>query len=298
MTPSTFQNYVRAFFKTIRIHQWSKNILLFVPLITAHKFSQIPLLRDTFYAFFSFSLCASSVYILNDLNDLEVDRAHPTKKFRPLAAGIFSPIVGRFLVPFFIAGSVGIAFLLPRIFLLLLLVYLAITSAYSLYFKKIVLLDVLVLASLYTIRIFAGAMAIQIPISPWLLAFSMFFFLNLAFVKRFSELHLLHIENSELGKGRGYMGKDLGLVGDMGIASGYVSVLVMALYIQSETVTSLYHHPYLLWFICPLLLYWISRIWLMTRRGLMHDDPILFAIGDKVSYFVGFLVALMVFLAT
>lgn len=289
---------LRSFLKAIRIHQWSKNILVFVPLLTAHKLSDPHLFLKALDAFLAFSLCASGVYLLNDLVDLDSDRRHPKKKNRPFAAGDLSLITGKILIPCFFAASLLIAFRVESHVALLLLLYAVLTTAYSLSLKKIALIDVMILATLYTIRLFTGAMATGVPISHWLLAFSMFFFLNLAFVKRFSELHLLHVADSEVGIGRGYMGKDLGLISDLGTSSGYVSVVILALYVQSETISELYRRSQLLWLLCPLFLYWISRIWLMTRRGLMHDDPILFAIRDKVSYVVGLLLVLVVLFAT
>lgn len=285
------------FLKAIRIHQWSKNILVFVPLIMAHKVSDTSLLINALIAFFAFSFCASSVYLLNDLVDLEFDRSHEVKKHRPLASGKIPIVFGKILVPVFFTTSLLTALSLPRNFLYLLSLYFVLTTAYSLSLKKKVIVDVILLASLYTIRIFAGATAVGVMISPWLLAFSMFFFLSLAFVKRYSELHSLHVHKSDFGIGRGYMGKDLGLISELGITSGYVSVLVMALYVSNEAGSLLYRKPHILWLICPILLYWISRVWLLTRRGEMNGDPILFAITDRVSYLVGLLAATFVYLA-
>ncbi len=288
---------MEQFFKAIRIHQWSKNILVFVPLVMAHRASDSHLLINALIAFFAFSFCASSVYLLNDLVDLESDKNHQTKKNRPFASGKLSVTFGKVLIPVFFVTSLLTSLNLPRDFLYLLSLYFIMTTAYSLSLKKKVLVDVILLASLYTIRIFAGATAVGVVISPWLLAFSMFFFLSLAFVKRYSELNLLHIGKSDFSVGRGYMGKDLGLISNLGITSGYVSVLVMALYVSNEAGPLLYRKPHILWLICPLLLYWISRVWLLTRRGQMNGDPILFAITDRVSYFVGFLAAAFVYLA-
>lgn len=289
---------MRLFLKAIRIHQWAKNILIFIPLLAAHKFLDIPLLQKSILAFISFSLCASAVYLLNDIIDIESDRQHEIKKHRPLASGKIPISLAKTCIPIFLILSFLISLLLPRPFLYILSFYIMTTTAYSVVLKRMVLIDVMTLAALYTTRIFAGALAGEVEISPWLLVFSMFLFASLAFVKRFSELQLLHIKNSEFGIGRGYMGKDISVIGDLGVASGYVSILVMALYVSSDDIYSLYTRPHLMWMICPLLMYWISRVWLLTRRGEMHSDPILFAITDKTSYVIGALCVLIIFLAT
>lgn len=281
----------RVLFKAIRLHQWLKNLLIFVPLIFAHKVTELPLLFDAVYAFFSFGLCASSIYLLNDLLDLEADRAHPRKKFRPLAAGDLPLIWGFILIPILLFASVLIALNLPGIFLAVLGIYFLTTMAYSFYLKQVVLVDVLVLAGLYTLRIIAGAAAVDVPLSEWMLAFSMFLFLSLALLKRFSELRTLRSSDQETARGRGYFASDLEQIASLGAASAYISVLVLALYVNSSEVTKLYAHPVALWLICPLLLYWLSRIWLLAHRGVMLDDPIVYAIKDKSSYIVALLVA-------
>ena len=289
---------MKIFLKAIRIHQWAKNILIFIPLMAAHKIGDIDVLRENILAFFSFSFCASAVYLLNDLMDLEADRLHEIKQHRPLASGKFPLSAARLLIPIFFVISFLIALTLTRNFLYVLSFYVVLTTAYSFKLKKIVLVDVMVLAILYTTRIFAGALAGSVELSPWLLVFSMFLFSSLAFVKRFSEIQLLHLKNSESGFGRGYMGKDISVIGDLGVASGYVSVLVMALYVSSSDIRELYSQPHLMWLICPMLMYWISRVWLLTRRGQMHSDPILFAVTDPTSYIIGFLCLLTIYFAT
>ena len=288
---------MKTFLKAIRIHQWTKNILIFIPLLAAHKISDIPALQESILAFFSFSFCASAVYLMNDLMDLEADRQHEIKQHRPLASGKFPLSVAKICVPIFLLISFLIALTLTRSFLYILSFYVVVTTAYSVKLKKLVLVDVMVLATLYTTRIFAGSLAGAVEISPWLLVFSMFFFVSLAFVKRFSEIQLLHMKNSETGLGRGYMGKDISVIGDLGVASGYVSVLVMALYVSSGDIRTLYSQPHIMWLICPLLMYWVSRVWLLTRRGQMHADPILFAVTDITSYVVGLLCLLTIYLA-
>jgi 4-hydroxybenzoate polyprenyltransferase len=288
----------RAFIKAIRVHQWIKNSLVLVPLLTSHKVGLAGLWLDAAYAFVAFSLCSSSVYLLNDLLDLEADRLHPKKRLRPFASGDLSLMAGIIAVPVFLIASSAIAVaLLPPAFQLALVTYFGLTLAYSFYLKQIVLLDVLVLAMLYTLRIIAGAAAIVVPLSQWLLAFSLFLFLSLALVKRFSELHLLRRTNNTAAKGRGYLAGDLEQLSSLGAASGYISVLVLALYINSREVSSLYSHPAFLWLICPFILYWVSRVWLLAHRGQMHHDPIVFALKDKSSYLIGVIIGLVMLLA-
>jgi 4-hydroxybenzoate polyprenyltransferase len=280
-------NSIRVFLKAIRIHQYAKNILIFIPIVTAHKLMNGVLFLNVVYAFIAFSLCASSVYILNDLLDLEADRHHSNKRFRPFAAGDLSILLGIVFALILLSGSVGLACLLPINFLYTLGLYYLLTVSYSFYLKKVVLVDVILLAMLYTIRIIAGAMAINVFPSEWLMAFSMFLIFSLALVKRYSELYMLRQSNKESTKGRGYLAGDLEQLSSMGAASGYISVLVFALYINSEKVTTLYNHSKMLWLICPAIMYWISRVWLLAHRGKMPDDPILFAVKDKISYIVG-----------
>ena len=285
-----------VFLKALRFHQWLKNLLIFVPLVLAHKFTDWSLLLQAGYAFISFGLCASAIYLLNDLLDLEADRAHPYKQARPLAAGSLSLLAGLGMIPALLLASVLIAWTLPGEFRGMLVMYLIVTSAYSFYLKQIVLVDVLVLAGLYTLRILAGAAAVNVPLSEWLLAFSMFLFLSLALVKRFSELRALRFAEQETARGRGYFASDLEQIASLGSASAYIAVLVLALYVNSAEVTRLYSHPVTLWLICPLFLYWLSRIWLLAHRGVILDDPILYAIKDKASYMVGFLlITIMLF---
>jgi len=289
---------LRALWKALRPHQWVKNIIIFVPLITAHKIRDVEAVKASLLAFAAFCLFASGVYVLNDLFDLESDRQHATKKNRPLASG-------RLYLPYaFIAGpllllvpTVLSLIALPR-FALVLLAYGIITTAYSLRLKEIAMLDVFVLAGLYTMRLVAGHVATGIEYSSWLLGFSMFIFLSLAMMKRLQELHSLRERKLTNIKGRGYVLSDLPMVNNFGMASGYLSVIVMALYVNSEQVVKLYHNPTLLLLICPLLLYWISRIWMITNRGQLHDDPVLFAIKDVQSYVIGALAMLLVWLAT
>jgi 4-hydroxybenzoate polyprenyltransferase len=273
-----FRDYRRA----LRLHQWIKNLLVFVPAFTAHRFDAI-LSPGPPLAFLSFSLCASSVYLLNDLLDLRNDRDHPVKRHRPLASGKIDVLHGMWLVPATLFLAAALTLFLPWQFALTLLVYYSLTVTYSVYLKRQMILDVIVLACLYGMRLMAGAAAVGVVMSPWLVTFAIFLFLALALVKRWSEL----LERAEKGKssaaGRGYRTSDLPILQTMAAASGYVAVLIFGLYINSPIVASLYSSPELLWAIPLILLYWLSRVFIITHRGEMHDDPVLFAAKDKTS---------------
>lgn len=288
-----------VFLKALRVSQWVKNILVFVPLLMAHKIAETALTLQALCAFVVFSLCASSVYIVNDLLDLESDRQHPRKKHRPFAAGTLAIKTGVLLAPLLLACSFAISFIfLPLLFTALLALYLVLTTAYSFYLKRLLFVDVLILAGLYTLRVLAGGIAVEVYISPWLLAFSSFFFLNLAVVKRYAELRMVQERKQAHSSGRGYLVGDNELLRSLGPAAGYLSVLVLTLYINSKEVTVLYEHPTVLWLIAPFLLYWITRIWFKAHRGQMDDDPIVFAVKDPTSYAVGAVVAAILILAS
>lgn len=291
-------SFFPALVKQMRIYQWVKNSLIFIPLFLAHKAS-IDLWVDGLLAFFAFGFAASSVYVVNDLLDLESDRQHHRKKNRPFASGVLSIPFGIALFPLLLVIAFSIsAVLLPPLFTLFLGIYLVITTLYSFVLKKIVMIDVLTLSWLYTHRVFAGAVATDTPISPWLLLFAIFLFLSLAFVKRYSELLVAVEQNKTKASGRGYFTSDSPLIASVGPVSGYLGVFVFFLYINSPEVVALYSFPMLLWLVGPLLLYWISRIWVITIRGNMHDDPIVFTMKDPVSYFIGFCTFLIVTLAS
>ena len=279
---------IKSLLKAVRPHQWIKNLLVFVPLLAAHHLGDRAALTQTALAFLVFGVTASSVYILNDLSDIANDRHHPRKRYRPFAAGDLCLTHGWLAWPLLLLAAFTIAGLwLPWMFVLALATYFILTLAYSLRLKQSAIIDVIALAALYTLRIIAGALATGIKLSVWLLAFSMFIFLSLAFVKRFAELKSAH--NAEIKgiiRGRGYQHEDLGMISSMGVTAGYLAVLVLALYVQDSHTAELYHSPKIIWLACPLLLFWISRIWLMTNRGEMDDDPILFALKDRISWFI------------
>jgi 4-hydroxybenzoate polyprenyltransferase len=293
--------FLSVFLRTLRVHQWSKNALLLVPLLLAHKVSDPARLISAMVAFVAFSLAASGVYIVNDLLDLENDRQHPTKRSRPLAAGLLPIPFALVTAALAIALSFGIAgVLLPRLFVGMLFLYQVTTMAYSFALKRIAVLDVFVLAGLYTMRVLAGAVAVDVPASPWFLAFSTFLFLSLALVKRFAELRLAEQSGGTEGflAARGYQHGDLDLLNSVGTASGYVAVAVFALYINSSDVHVLYRQPAVLWLIAPLILYWITRVWLLAHRGQMHSDPVVFAFTDRTSYVLAALVAMLLTIAS
>ncbi|HWM65622.1 MAG TPA: UbiA family prenyltransferase [Steroidobacteraceae bacterium] len=288
---------LRAAFRAIRPHQWAKNALIFVPLLAAHRTGNAQSLVDVVLATIAFCLCASSVYVLNDLLDLEADRAHPRKSKRPFAAGTLSIGAGLALVPVLLGSSILIAAFLPARFQLVFATYYVVTVAYSFSLKGRVIVDAMALAGLYTLRIIAGAAAATVPLSFWLLLFSVFLFLSLAFVKRFAELDSLRRQQRLRAAGRGYHVEDLPVLQSLGTSAGYLSVLVLALYINSPAIEGLYRQPKLIWLLCVLMLYWISRVWMKAQRGEMHDDPVVFALKDRNSLIVGILAVATVVLA-
>lgn len=287
-----------ALLRAIRPHQWVKNLLLFVPLVAAHQFGDSQSLLAATLAFLVFSLTASSVYIFNDLLDLPADRAHPRKCQRPFASGALPLVWGVILSPSLLLAALGLSLLfLPWLFTLVLAGYYLLTSAYSFGLKRTPVVDVILLAALYTLRVIAGAAAVAIVPSFWLLAFSMFVFFSLALSKRYTELDGLRQRGELTAAGRGWHVDDLPLVQTLGTGAGLACVLVLALYIDSEPAKQLYATAQALWLVCPLLLYWISRLWFKTHRGEMHDDPVVFALRDRVSLGTGATTAVIVLLA-
>lgn len=271
-----------AALRAMRPHQWFKNTLIFFPLIAAHDFNAGAVAQGLL-AVIAFSLVASSVYVLNDLLDIASDRAHPRKRLRPLASGALPLQTGMAMVPILLLAGVGVALLLPPLFLLVLAAYYVITVAYSLWFKRQPIIDICLLASLYTMRVIAGAAASGIALSVWLLAFSAFLFFALAAVKRQAELVDMAQRGITEAAGRGYRVSDLPVVTQLATASGLVAVLVLMLYLNEPEVLTLYHHPVLLWAACLVLLYWIARMVLVASRGKMDDDPTVFAARDRIS---------------
>jgi len=303
----TLKNWIKA----LRLHQWAKNTLLFVPLFLAHRWAA-GAFAGAGIAFVSFGLCASATYIINDLLDLEHDRRHPSKRRRPFAAGDLSAISGVAAVIVLLAISITLAvYLQPLIFRLAgdyplrlpyaflgwVLLYMATTLTYSFYFKRKLLLDVFLLSGLYTLRILAGSAATNVAVSTWLAGFGVFFFLSLAFVKRFSELEALRERGGAITNGRGYFVSDLEQLRALGTGAAYASVIIMTLYIRDPDTRLLYGHPYLLWLVIPVLLLWLSQVWMLASRGEMHDDPVVWALTDKRSLLLGLLMAIVIWLA-
>jgi 4-hydroxybenzoate polyprenyltransferase len=270
--------YLRA----LRPHQWVKNLLIFVPALTAHRID-LTVAYACLIAFVSFNLCASSTYVLNDLLDMRHDREHPWKRRRPFAAARVDVRHGMLLVPAALGSSLILGLLVSRAFVAVLCFYYALTLAYSVYLKRQMMLDAVTLAGLYGIRLLAGAFAAAVPLSPWMLIFAIFLFLSLALVKRSSELAGRLATGSGDPAGRGYRLTDLSVLQGLAASSGYVAVLIFGLYINNPTVAALYRAPDRLWAISIILLYWISRILILTHRGEMHEDPVLFASKDRTS---------------
>ena len=279
----------RALIKELRVHQWAKNALVVLPVVLAPGLPSLKVLFAAILGALCFSLAASAGYVFNDLLDLEADRHHHTKRNRPFASGALPVAYGPPLFIGLLAGAFTLSLsLLPIGFSVMLALYFAGTLTYSLYFKRWLLIDVLMLAGLYTHRILAGGIATEIPISAWLLAFSMFLFLSLAFAKRYVELAVLEADGKI--KNRNYYKADLQIVGSLGTASGLLAAMVFSLYVENGAHQGTYREPVLLWLAVPVLLYWVSRIWIITGRGLMQDDPVKFALKDKISLMCALLI--------
>ncbi len=270
----------KVWLKAIRIHQWLKNSLLFVPAILASRYFEFSTIVSLVLAFVAFGLCASSVYLLNDMVDVEVDRRHPTKRNRPIASGEIGILEAASVSLGMLFAGLALSLMLPVMFTLVLVLYFVTTCAYSFVLKRLLLIDVLTLAGLFTIRVIAGAAAVEGVVSTWLLAFCVFFFLSLALVKRFVEITIADEEVNRAKTGRGYQTVDLETLGQGGVASGFAAVVVLALFIDSPEVAETYKHPEMIWLVCPLVLYIVFRIWILARRKEMHDDPVVFLIKD------------------
>ena len=282
--------------KAIRVHQWAKNILLFAPLAMSHKAS-LHTLEAAVAAFFCFSFIASANYLVNDMLDIESDRRHPSKRLRPFAAGDLPVAAGLALALGLVAGAAALLPMFNVGFGIWMAIYIAVTMAYSLYLKRVAIVDVLLLSGLYTLRLLAGGAATNTEISQWLAGFSSFLFLSLAMVKRYSELENLRERGLTATHGRGYLVTDMGQIRSFGTSSAYAAVVVFMLYIARPDVTDLYRHPTRLWMIVPLLIYWLNRVWLLASRGELDDDPVVFAMRDKMSLAVGVAVVALAVIA-
>jgi 4-hydroxybenzoate polyprenyltransferase len=273
--------------KAMRPHHWLKNGLIFLPAALAHIPPTFELAIDLAVAFISFSLLASAVYLVNDRMDVEADRLHPTKRHRPFASGALS--VSLAAPAAFTLSVISLTtsyFTLPAKYWFMLVGYLILNLLYTRWLKRVLLVDVFLLAGLYTWRLLAGGEAIDIDVSEWLLAMSAFAFTSLAFVKRFTELRESEGSLDQPTNGRGYGGADVGIMRAVGPATGYMAVLVFALYLNSQNVIQNYEHPKALWLLVPLLMYWFTRLWFLTNRGEVHDDPLVFVLRDAMSLLV------------
>jgi 4-hydroxybenzoate polyprenyltransferase/phosphoserine phosphatase len=284
--------------QALRIYQWPKNLLIWVPLFLSHRIGEPGLLVKGAVAMAAFSFCASALYLVNDLLDLASDRAHPRKCARPFASGRLDPWVGVALAPVLVLASFLMAWLLSPGFTLILALYAAVSIAYSFFFKEVPLLDVCLLGGLYVVRIFAGGAAMGIVISSWTLGYCMFLFLSLALLKRYVELLMLSANKQTAARGRGYLVADYPILACFGAGTACVAALLLALYIESSEVQLLYRHPERLWLLCGVHLYWISRVWLLANRGEMHHDPVLFALRDRASYWLGLVALAIAVIAT
>jgi 4-hydroxybenzoate polyprenyltransferase/phosphoserine phosphatase len=285
----------RACRRALRLHQWAKNLLIFIPLVTAHRLAETELLLRSLLMFLAFGLGASATYLINDLNDLDSDRRHPTKRERPFASGAAPIAFAAVLIPLLLGGALVLVSLLGWPAAGVLLGYFAVTCLYSWYLKRVVLVDVFALAFLYTWRVIAGHVATGVAYSAWLLSLAIFCFLSLALAKRVSEL--AQSQTPEGALDRGYRAADRALLDMFGVSSAFLSALVFALYINSEKVVSLYRKPVLLWLLWPVLLYWLCRIWLLAHRGELHEDAIVFALRDPLTYALSAVGGLIMFLA-
>lgn len=282
----------RSWIKLLRIHQWAKNVLVFVPLVTAQRYFDLAAFGDALGGFVAFSLTASAIYILNDLVDLDADRKHSSKNRRPLATGAVNIKAAAALIPLLLVAGFAVAVSVTPPLAAMVLAYVAFTTAYTFVLKRKMMVDVLALATLYTVRVVGGAVAISVPLSEWLLGFSMFIFTTLALIKRYVELAALVDRGLSDPTNRNYRKSDLDIVAALGAAAGYNAVTVFALYISSNEVRLLYRHPQVLWFICPILMYWVGRALLMAHRRLIDDDPVVFALRDRNSYIALVLIGL------
>lgn len=283
--------------RQIRVRQWTKNLLVFVPLLLIHRLDDFDLFLRCVLTFFAFSAMASASYIINDFKDLSSDRDHPIKRGRPLASGALPQGIAIALIPSLMAVSLVFSTMVSPLVTAAIALYFIASLSYSLYAKQFAALDVVILGLLYPMRLVAGGYAVEVPVSFWLVAFSMFLFLSLALVKRYSEILAYSGDDDAMIAGRDYMKSDLPLLSQIGISSGLISVLVLALYVNSDTVTIRYTSPEFIWGLCPIAAYWICRIWILATRGKLHDDPVLFATYDPPTYVMAAISLAIIWLA-
>ena len=290
------RDFLRSLVRAVRPHQWAKNTLIFLPVLLSHSIG-INRLRSALLAFFCFSLCASATYIVNDLLDIDSDRRHQKKRSRPFAAGDLYASTGATISFVLLVFAFGFARLLPLHFLDWLLLYFGMTLAYSTYLKRVPLVDVLILSGLYTLRLLGGSAATNTHISHWLGSFSVFLFLSLGIAKRFAELQSLNASSSVPRNGRGYLLTDLNQLQSFGTSSAFSAVVIFSIYISGPEVSKLYDNPTLLWLIMPFMVLWLSRVWLLASRGELNEDPVVFALTDRMSLLIGVAVVIIALLA-
>ena len=279
--------------RVLRVHHWTKNFLVFIPMLMGHQLRW----RPAAIAFAAFCLASSATYIFNDVVDVEHDRAHRSKRRRPLSANEISRGAALAVMLACAAGGLALAWIINRETLLGVALYLALSTIYTLILKRVLVADVIVLASFYSLRLLVGGAATSIVVSRWLLAFSSFIFVSLALAKRYSDLTRAEANAEADPAGRRYITADRQVLLSLGTASGMISVLVFALYLNSPQVTTLYSNTDPLWLVCALLMYWIARIWLLADRGVIDDDPIVTAATDPASYVVAIAAAAIVWIA-
>jgi len=286
------RSFLHAVFRALRPHQWSKNLLVFAPLVSSHRFLDAAALSAAALVFIAFSCCASATYVLNDLIDIEADRTHPRKKHRPFAAGHLSISTGVVMAVVLAGIGLSIAGSISAATAGILAGYLVLTCLYSMWLKREPVVDVFVLTALYVIRVVAGGVAAAIPLTVWFHIFSLFLFLSLAFVKRYTELVTVGVTH-----GRGYQKADQHWISSIGISSGCLATLVLALYVTAGDVAVLYSKPQVLLLLCPLLMFWLTRMWFKAGRGIAHDDPVVETLKDPVAHLCAITGVAVLFLA-
>jgi 4-hydroxybenzoate polyprenyltransferase len=294
--PNSSESLLVALSRAMRIHQWPKNLLVFLPALTSQRFHDYFLFLASLKAFLAFCATASAVYLINDVADLANDRQHPAKRLRPFAAGTLSPRWCFALIPVLAGAAIAIGFDLGQSFLVVLALYAALAIAYTAGLKRVLMLDVIVIAVFYSLRVVAGYEATHLDYSVWLISFTQFLFVSLAFMKRDIELATLK-ETGEKSGGRGYRIEDRGVIGALGVSSGLLSILVLSLYIDSPIVKELYRRPWVLWLACPIIGYGVGRIWILANRGMVNEDPVTFVLRDPVSYVLVGCLALVALIA-
>jgi 4-hydroxybenzoate polyprenyltransferase len=290
-------SFLSVLLKELRPHQWVKNLLVFLPLVTSHQLN-VQTLTNALLGLVCFSLAASSIYILNDILDIKDDQADPIKKHRPIASGALSVSSAIKLMIVLITAVIGLCFFIPIDAVYILVAYYVLTTAYSMKLKSVPIMDIFILSSLYSVRVLFGQSMTNITLSAWLIVFCMFFFLSLACMKRVSELYQVKNKQQQLSKRRGYCVDDLDMLMPTGIGCALISVLVIGLYINSDQVKLLYQYPNRMWFIAFVLLFWKMRLWFLGVRGLIDRDPVIFVMKDKPTYVVALLILLTAFLAS